>query len=571
MSRTLLGVLAGTALSVALVGCLSSDSAGGGTGGAAGGETGGSGGATGGSGGATGGSGGATGGSGGATGGSGGATGGSGGSTGGTGGGVSAGDPEILSQGATTRYLLKGVVVTPDTYFTGEVLTESNVITCVAASCSGEAGAQGATVIDTHGMIFPGMIDTHNHILYDVFDETDWAPKKLYENHNQWTQEPEYGAMQDCLDYLLATVTATPPGADLSCEILKYGEIKGLLVGTTSVLGEPKGSPRKCYASLARSIDGSSSDLPDSQRTGPCLDPPGATFNQATPSNDHIQVSTLGVDSVDEVAALKNFNDCKTWAYVVHVGEGLQSSTTAYNEWNKVKTKALDVKQLTIIHGTSLQQADFQHMAERGMKLVWSPKSNMFLYGATTRVDLARQTTPRLVISLGPDWSLGGSVNLLDELGFAHALDLQQWGGVLPTKDLVAMVTIDAARVLETQDQIGSIEVGKLADLMVVSGDVNAPYDALVSAKSAAIRLVMVNGAVLTGDTYLSPAASLSECETIDVCGHSRFLCVKEQATTDKLNQTYAQIQSIIGGAIQTYDTAKGTLFSPIAPPIKCQ
>ena len=55
----------------------------------------------------------------------------------------------------------------------------------------------GATVVHTNGVIAPGLIDTHNHILFDIFDETDWLPSKLYMNHNQWTAEAKYAAMVD--------------------------------------------------------------------------------------------------------------------------------------------------------------------------------------------------------------------------------------------------------------------------------------------------------------------------------------------------------------------------------------
>jgi len=464
-----------------------------------------------------------------------------------------------VTAGANNKYLLRGVVVTPETATAGEVLVESNVITCVAASCASEAGAAGATVIDTHGMIFPGMIDTHNHILYDVFDESDWTPAKLYSNHNQWTQEAAYGAMQDCYDYLLDATSAG--GMNLDCEVLKYGELKGMISGTTSVLGEPKGSAQTCYASLARSIDGQFNDLPPTSRPSPCTDPV---------SSDHIQVAALGVDTVDEVGAKANFASCKTWSYVVHVSEGVPGDTTAAKEWTSTLTKGLDVQQLSIIHGTSLGAAEFQHMADKGMKLIWSPKSNMFLYGKTTRIDLARAVTPHLTIALGPDWSMGGSVNLLDELNYAWALSQQQWPGVLTAKDLVKMVTSEAARAIEVQGQLGTIEVGKLADLLVLSGDTADPWTSMVQARPGHVRLVMVNGAVLYGDASLSASATLPECETVDVCGRSRFLCVKEQSTTAKLYQTYADIEGAISSALQAYDAANGTHFAPIAPLAKC-
>ena len=105
---------------------------------------------------------------------------------------------------------------------------------------------------------------------------------------------------------------------------------------------------------------------------------------------------------------------------------------------------------------------------------------------------------------------------------------------------------------------------------MVVSGDTADPWKTLVTSRPGNVRMVMVNGAVLYGDGSLSAAATLPECETIDVCGRSRFLCVKEQLTTSKLNQTYADILGALSGALQSYDTAHGTHYDPIAPLVKC-
>ena len=54
------------------------------------------------------------------------------------------------------------------------------------------------------------------------------------------------------------------PGSplDLGCELDKYGELKALIAGTTSVQGSPGGSAKGCYRTLARSIDGQFSGLP---------------------------------------------------------------------------------------------------------------------------------------------------------------------------------------------------------------------------------------------------------------------------------------------------------------------
>ena len=90
--------------------------------------------------------------------------------------------PATVTPGAADRIMLLGTVVTPDVSFEGQVLVEGSLITCVAPGlgCQGQVGAIGATIIDTHGVIAPGLIDTHNHILFDIFDDSDWLPTKKY-------------------------------------------------------------------------------------------------------------------------------------------------------------------------------------------------------------------------------------------------------------------------------------------------------------------------------------------------------------------------------------------------------
>src|SRR5689334_21596675 len=80
-----------------------------------------------------------------------------------------------VTMGASDRFLLVGTILTPDQVIDGEVLVEADRITCVEAgtACESRSTAMGATVITTNGIIAPGMIDTHNHILFDVFNGDD--------------------------------------------------------------------------------------------------------------------------------------------------------------------------------------------------------------------------------------------------------------------------------------------------------------------------------------------------------------------------------------------------------------
>jgi cytosine/adenosine deaminase-related metal-dependent hydrolase len=216
--------------------------------------------------------------------------------------------------------------------------------------------------------------------------------------------------------------------------------------------------------------------------------------------------------------------------------------------------------------------ADFAMMGSAGMKLIWSPQSNVTLYGATA--DIPTALAAGVTVALAPDWSMGGSQNLLDELRFADAWDNAHWNDILAPKDLVAMATTHGAKALALDGQLGSLAPGKLADIAVFAGDTTQPYDAILAARPKDVRLVMVGGVVLYGDAVLQPAGPAAPgCEQLDVCGTPKFVCVATAATTDKLDQTYVEISTAIGTALTAADAQTGSdgfNFAPIAPLVSC-
>jgi hypothetical protein len=305
-------------------------------------------------------------------------------------------------------------------------------------------------------------------------------------------------------------------------------------------------------------------DLPATSRPPPCTAPP---------SNDHVRTAIGLPANADVPALLADFDTCHTWSWVVHLAEGVPASTTAYNEWTSLLDRGLDQPQTTVVHGTALGGPEFSHMIDAGMKLVWSPASNLFLYGETTRLDLVVDAEDAagapLTVALAPDWSLGGSPNLLAELKVAAALDAS-WGGALGHERIVRMATADAARALEVQAHLGSLEEGKMADLVVITGDPAAPFTSILAARPQDVRLVVVGGQVLTGDVGLQALAPWTGCEGLTVCGRERFLCVAEPGGADKLDQTLADIEGALTGALEAYDAVNGTAFAPLAPLVPC-
>jgi hypothetical protein len=163
---------------------------------------------------------------------------------------------------------------------------------------------------------------------------------------------------------------------------------------------------------------------------------------------------------------------------------------------------------------------------------------------------------------------------MLDELRFADAWDNDNWANRLAAKDLVEMATINGAEVLALDDRLGQIKTGYLADIAVFAGDRSVPYDAILAARPSDVTLVMVGGTVLYGDVVLKAAGpALPGCETLDICGAQKFLCVATTTTTSKLNQTLAEISSKLSQAMLDVDAqtpTDGYTFSPLAPLVKC-
>jgi hypothetical protein len=297
--------------------------------------------------------------------------------------------------------------------------------------------------------------------------------------------------------------------------------------------------------------------------------------------SDKIQTAAITPAKTTADGVCANFASGKTASYVIHVGEGVDA--TALSEWadlGSITTTpgCLYAPQTAITHGTAFGDAEFSVMGDKKMKLVWSPASNMALYKATTNIPLALDKG--VLVAVAPDWSMGGSPNMLDELRAAKKVSDEKWKGRLTPRMLVEMGTKNAATVLALQDRLGTIKKGYIADLFVVPKAGNDAYDAILAAQSKDVELTMIGGKVLYGDEALRPIAAFGPaCEPLDLCGTKKFACVAVPGSTgDKLNQSFADIKNLLDAALTELDQARVTVgnktdglkFSPVAPLANC-
>jgi 5-methylthioadenosine/S-adenosylhomocysteine deaminase len=174
-------------------------------------------------------------------------------------------------------------------------------------------------------------------------------------------------------------------------------------------------------------------------------------------------------------------------------------------------------------HGVWLDDADLAILARRGVGIAHCPSSNMKL--ASGIAPVVKQLKLGIAVGLGPDGPAGSNndLSMFEEMDLAAklqkvaAMDPQ----ALPAKEVLAMATIHGARALGLDSSIGSLEAGKLADLILVRA-VNAhsqpmydPYSQMVYAlKASDVTDVMVNGRLLVRNRTpltLQPAPILAK------------------------------------------------------------
>jgi cytosine/adenosine deaminase-related metal-dependent hydrolase len=328
---------------------------------------------------------------------------------------------------------------------------------------------QGVDVVETDGVILPGLIDLHGHPEFNIF--AAWEPPKLYLNRYAWRGSIPYKTV---LRKPWETLTAPP---SLLRQLTRYAEARALVGGVTAIQGASAfyEDPEE---SLVRNVD-------------------------LRIFGDHRARSRVDLDGrlMEERDKLRAAIDAREVnAFYIHVAEGLPTNERSRKEFGKLEAAGLLTEATVIIHGTALTDDQLGRLRDAGGKLVWSPQSNLRLYGDTTPA--AKALALGIPLGLGADWLPSGSRSLLDEMRVAReCLVLQEVGLSEPElhRKLVHMVTADAARIAGLHDKLGRIAAGRPADITVLERHQEDPWRNVVEADPSRVELVTIDGFLVYG------------------------------------------------------------------------
>ncbi len=167
----------------------------------------------------------------------------------------------------------------------------------------------------------------------------------------------------------------------------------------------------------------------------------------------------------------------------------------------------LATPRLCAAHCVWADDRDQELLAEHGVKVLHCPGSNLKLGSGIAPVPEMRKRG--ITVSLGADGAAcNNRLDMFEEMRLAAVLQAMRCQpGALTARDVVWMATRDGAKTLGLETEIGSLEVGKRADVIVVDRDRPHlapgpdPYSTLAyAARGSDVRTTIVDGEVLVDD-----------------------------------------------------------------------
>jgi 5-methylthioadenosine/S-adenosylhomocysteine deaminase len=173
------------------------------------------------------------------------------------------------------------------------------------------------------------------------------------------------------------------------------------------------------------------------------------------------------------------------------------------------------LRRAVLAHGVHLSDHDIELIAQNSATVVHCPASNFKLASGVARIlDLQRAGVN---VALGTDGPASGNdIDLWIAIRLAGYMQktFSKNPAMLPAVELVRMATINGARALQLDHMIGSLEVGKRADIIILDADSPSltpnfdPHTTIATCVTRAdVRHVLVDGNVVVRDR---------KCLTID-------------------------------------------------------
>ncbi len=342
-----------------------------------------------------------------------------------------------------------GCLVTPDKVIKqASLIIKDNRITKISSKKNANTGHID---VDLDGLlVFPGLINCHDHLLGTYFPRV--GDRKPYLNWLMWDND----------------LKASPCYAERqqveSSNLYTLGGYRHLISGVTSVQDHIPHFVQNMFKKEMpiRVID---------------------KFTLAHSVGSFALPWGEGIEVEHKRAKENNI------PFIVHCSEGFDEETL--QSVAILESKGALSEHTTLIHGIAFSDSDIQLLAKHKVNVVWCPVSNLYMFDVTAPIK--KLIDAKINVVLGTDSPMSGSINIFEELYIAKNYYKETYSEELSSKLIVDMITTRAAKAMYLP-QLGLIKEDNLADLLVIDGRSNDPYECLTGMGFANIMLVVIGG-----------------------------------------------------------------------------
>lgn len=347
-------------------------------------------------------------------------------------------------------------------------------------------------VLDARGMlVLPGFVQTHVHLcqalfrgLADDVDVVDWLKGRIWPLESAHDDDSIHASARLAMAELLAggtTTALTMESARHTDAVFAAVEAMGLRTVTGSAMMdvvEPGTEMRGL--STAESLE----ELRRLHRT----------WHGRDGGRIRVGVMPRGARNCSEalVAEARQFAETNGLLVHTHVSENGPLSRrlkaeTGLTDMELLARQGLASERLVIAHGVWLSEADRAICRSRGVKVAHCPSANLKLASGFAPVPELREDG--VTVGLGADGApCNNNMSMLLEMRLASLMHKPRRGPTaMDAGSVLAMATIDGARCLGLEREIGSLEPGKRADVVLLRGGLHSAPAAGVPAASRVV------------------------------------------------------------------------------------
>jgi 5-methylthioadenosine/S-adenosylhomocysteine deaminase len=409
-------------------------------------------------------------------------------------------DVDILIRGGTLLTMSEAMVVVENPV----IAVKGGKILMAAAEGASPAPFRAAETIDaSHSIILPGLVNTHTHLpmiffrgFADDLPLMDWLNNYIFPAEAKHVnREMVYvGSLLAIAEMLLSGTTTFCDGYFYESSIAQAAVETGMRAVTAQGFIDLPGAGKD---DVSKNIRIAEKFVEKWWRKSPLVTPALFCHSPYTCSPETLR----GIKEVARKAGVP---------YITHLSETRDEVSIIRERYgvspvmHLEKAGVLDESTIAV-HCVWPEDGDIDILARKGVKISHNPESNMKLASGVAPVpDMLKRG---ITVGLGTDGcASNNNLDMIQEMGTAAKLHKVRRldPTVMDAATVVKMATREGARVLGLADEIGSIEPGKRADIILLDTrkphltPLYNPYSQLVyAANGADVSTVIIDGRVI--------------------------------------------------------------------------